>query len=165
MGPKGHPKLVPWDQKVIPPKTLLTSRSITSLYSLGGFPKKAKNQKSGGIGFRQPQSPKNMVSGGPYCLFEQHKKGKWSILYLKTSNVPNISKALMRTHMRASPNLTTYNIKWFLYKAKFQDDISWPLLWTTLTQNKMSQTTPKPSSGHTWLPRKLTYDMSKCVWQ
>ena len=23
MGPKGHPKVVPWDQKVIPPKTTL----------------------------------------------------------------------------------------------------------------------------------------------
>ena len=23
MGPKGHPKVVPWDQKVIPPKTTI----------------------------------------------------------------------------------------------------------------------------------------------
>ena len=75
MGPKGHPKEVPWDQKVIPPKTtlylLLDPPMVREV-----FPKKAKNRKSGGAGFRQPLQGRNMVSRGLYDLLRHHKKVK-----------------------------------------------------------------------------------------
>ena len=54
MGPKGHPKEVPWDQKVIPPKTplyaLLQSPMVREV-----FPKKLKTG-----------NPEALGSGGPY---------------------------------------------------------------------------------------------------
>ena len=49
MGPKGHPKEVPWDQKVIPPKTplyaLLQSPMVREV-----FPKKLKTGNPEALG-------------------------------------------------------------------------------------------------------------------
>ena len=59
--------------------------SITFPYGPGNFPIKAKNRKTGGAGFRQPQPPQNMVSRGPYGLLRHHKKVKRNTLYLTTA--------------------------------------------------------------------------------
>ena len=54
MGPKGHPKEVPWDQKVIPPKTTLYA-VIHPPIVREVFPKKLKTG-----------NPEALGSGGPY---------------------------------------------------------------------------------------------------
>ena len=71
MGPKGHPKEVPWDQKVIPPKTtlyaVLQPPMVREVFS--------KKLKTG--------NPEALGSGGPY------KAGIWFpgafMIYLDTT--------------------------------------------------------------------------------
>ena len=49
MGPKGHPKVVPWDQKVIPPKTTLYA-VIHPPIVREVFPKKLKSGNPEALG-------------------------------------------------------------------------------------------------------------------
>ena len=71
MGPKGHPKEVPWDQKVIPPKTTLYAILYLPMVR-EIFPKKLKTG-----------NPEALGSQGPY------KAGIWFpgafMIYLDTT--------------------------------------------------------------------------------
>ena len=62
MGPKGHPKEVPWDQKVIPPKTplyaLLKSPMVREV-----FPKKLKTGNPEALGYGSLSNPKIWFPG------------------------------------------------------------------------------------------------------